>query len=382
MIINTKIVDITDIFNNTKSKFIKNSIESGKKLFAIKLDKFSGLLGYEIQPNRRIGSELADVSKRFGLKGILHSDELPGYGISEEEVNEIKKKLGCSEEDGFIILITEDYKKANLIFEKIIERLNEMIKKMPKDTRQVNQDGTTSFLRPQPGSARMYPETDHSLIFVEKEVKDFEKYTEIIYTIKYGDKNIIFSVIKLKEQDIELYFSLKDIGKFILDSLNPEFRKKILKHLGFNEKQIENILWSEYLEEIENLARITNPSIVYYIFFQLPSELKKYYNTLVEKIDIDFVKKIVECLNKGKIAKTAISKIYYYYIKEKEDVEKIIEKYSLFKISGKDLEQKIKELLEKYKEKDKNKLLNKILEELRYIAEPKEVIEIFNKLYK
>ena len=32
----------------------------------------------------RLGRELADVAKLYGSGGIMHSDELPGYGVKDE----------------------------------------------------------------------------------------------------------------------------------------------------------------------------------------------------------------------------------------------------------------------------------------------------------
>ena len=176
MIFKTRIYELTDIFKETKSNLIKSNIEKGYKVYGIKLEKLKGLIGFEILPNRRIGTELADVAKRFGLKGILHSDELPGYGISDKEVEEVKRVLNCKDDDGFILLISPDYETSKKVFSLIIDRINEMIKKVPKDTRQANDDGTTSFMRPQPGSERMYPETVHLYIFIDKEIEARGKY--------------------------------------------------------------------------------------------------------------------------------------------------------------------------------------------------------------
>ena len=279
MIIRTRVVDVTGVFENTESKLVLKALKSEKKVFGIKLDKFKGLLGFELQPGRRVGTELADLVKRFGIKGILHSDELPNYGISEQEVNKVKSILKCNEGDAFILIISDDYEKAKFIFERIIERLNEMINKIPKDTRQANKDGTTSFLRPQPGSARMYPETDHPLIYVEREEKDKEWYKEIIYKVSYGDREFYMKLARLKDKTIHKYEELKrtrDI--FILDRLDPEFRRMVLKDRGFNDKQIEDILWSEYIDLFEDHSKEVKPSLLYYIVFMLPSEVKKEYN--------------------------------------------------------------------------------------------------------
>ena len=42
----------------------------------------------------------------------------------------------------------------------VVDRLNAALRGVPEETRGANPDGTTRFLRPRPGAARMYPETD------------------------------------------------------------------------------------------------------------------------------------------------------------------------------------------------------------------------------
>ena len=203
-----EIKEVTPVFSETKSKLILKSISEGKRVFALKLPKFKGLLGFELLPNRRIGTELADLVKRYGLKGLLHSDELPKYGISEQEVQKVREILSCSDEDAFIIILVDSERKAREIFKRVVDRLNEMIVKVPKDTRKANEDGTTSFLRPQPGSARMYPETDLPLIFLDRTERDCGDYILITYKIKHGDLESELEVVRLKKKDVDLYLSL------------------------------------------------------------------------------------------------------------------------------------------------------------------------------
>ncbi|MDI9643108.1 MAG: Glu-tRNA(Gln) amidotransferase subunit GatE [Archaeoglobales archaeon] len=149
-----EIYDVTDIFRNTKSNIIK-----GKKVKAIVLKNFAGIVGREIQPNRRLGSEFADIAKVFGLGGIFHTDELPAYGITAEEVRELRKKLGATEKDA-IVFGTGDSERVERALRRIIERAKFCLIGVPEETRKANEDATTSYLRPLPGSARMYPETD------------------------------------------------------------------------------------------------------------------------------------------------------------------------------------------------------------------------------
>ena len=40
----------------------------------------------------RLGKELSQIVRFYGIGGIFHSDELPGYGISKEDVDNITGK--------------------------------------------------------------------------------------------------------------------------------------------------------------------------------------------------------------------------------------------------------------------------------------------------
>jgi len=165
--------DVTSALEKTACKFVKKAIESGKKAMALKLEGFAGIIGREVQPGRRFGTELADYLKaRHGIKGLLHSDELPKYGVSEEEKREIAMKLQCKPMDAFVVIV-EKPQKAREAFTTIRERCKTAMKKVPEETRNALENGNSSYSRPLPGAARMYPETDLETVTVEQ--KQLEK---------------------------------------------------------------------------------------------------------------------------------------------------------------------------------------------------------------
>ena len=151
-------VDVTAAFGNTKSKLIRRVLDAGGKVIAVKAPGFQKLFGLEVQPGRRFGTELADYVRAWTeLGGLLHSDELPGYGIAAEEVREVVNRVGV---ESFVLLMGVDEKELEEAAKVVVERLNAAPLGVPEETRGANQDGTTRFLRPRPGAARMYPETD------------------------------------------------------------------------------------------------------------------------------------------------------------------------------------------------------------------------------
>ena len=85
------VFDITDIMQECNSKIIKKSIEKQDKIFAIKIRKLKGIFGFEPYSDIRLGKEIGQLVRFFGIGGVFHSDELPNYGIEEKISNELLK---------------------------------------------------------------------------------------------------------------------------------------------------------------------------------------------------------------------------------------------------------------------------------------------------
>ncbi|MGQ9780759.1 MAG: Glu-tRNA(Gln) amidotransferase subunit GatE [Nitrososphaeria archaeon] len=161
-------VDVSCVFQATNSQIVKKALCSGRNVFGIKLAGFRGLLGAEPYPDIRIGLELAEMARAYHLGGIIHSDELPGYGISQREVEEVEKMLDVSEGDGFfLILASKEYDEA---LSAVRKRAMQFFEGPVPETRGPLSEGRTRYSRPRPGAARMYPETDIPLIRVTDEL--------------------------------------------------------------------------------------------------------------------------------------------------------------------------------------------------------------------
>jgi glutamyl-tRNA(Gln) amidotransferase subunit E len=156
------IVDVSGIFSSTGSKVLKSSLEKQQRVMAARVRGFSGLLGQQVQPGRRFGSELADYARVWGgVDGLFHSDELPGYGVTGEEAAAVSRALGAGAGDGFII-VAGPPTRARAALKGVLWRAALAIKGIPEETRRAMPNGNTAYMRPLPGAARMYPETDVS----------------------------------------------------------------------------------------------------------------------------------------------------------------------------------------------------------------------------
>jgi glutamyl-tRNA(Gln) amidotransferase subunit E len=157
--VDENIHDVSKLFDETESKIISRAISKGGKVLAIKLMGFKGLIKKEIQPGRRFGTELAGYAKKMGVSGLFHTDELPAYGITIEEVKSLEDHLELSNQDAFILVADEEEKARNAIIE-VQRRANTALIGVPEETRKVLDDANSEYLRPLPTASRMYVETD------------------------------------------------------------------------------------------------------------------------------------------------------------------------------------------------------------------------------
>ena len=189
---------------------------------ACKISGWKGLLGNKESNNEhpRLGKELSEYAKKSGVKGIMHSDELPNYGIDKNDVKMIMKELNCGDKDSFVLVLGK---------EKIARKGLEMVRNraeqggVPKEVRKVMENGKSVFLRPIPGAARMYPETDIPPIDL-RGIKISEPNTlkERMKKVKLGG-------------DISKQLVLKGLDKRYLNLISTGSNEKIVARVLLNE---------------------------------------------------------------------------------------------------------------------------------------------------
>jgi glutamyl-tRNA(Gln) amidotransferase subunit E len=158
--IERKYVDLSNIFTGTNARVIREAMAKGGVVLGVKLSKFGGLLGKELGPGLRLGTELSSRASFWGgVGGIFHTDELPGYGITEEEMRLAKERMHLDSGDA-LVLVADEPSRAKEALDAVVERAQEALVGVPEETRMAMPDGTTRYMRPRPGAARMYPETD------------------------------------------------------------------------------------------------------------------------------------------------------------------------------------------------------------------------------
>ncbi len=311
--ITLNVVDVSEIFLNTKSKIIKRVLKKKDHgVYALVLPGFKGLLGYELQPGRRFGTELADYARVWGgVGGIFHTDELPAYGISEDEVAKLYEKLNADQEKDAIVIIADRSDKARKAFEAIVERVKYAFKGVPPETRAANPDGTTRYMRPRPGAARMYPETDVPPIEITDEL------------LSEAEKLVPEPFDKKLERYVKQLGLSMDLAKAILSNLRLDLFEKLV------EKYKGRIPPTLIASTIENTIK------------GLKSE-----GVPIENITDEHIEETLDLVAEGVVAKEAIPTILAYLAKhpDKTAKEAIVE-LKLEKISREDLEKIVAEII-------------------------------------
>ncbi len=146
-------VDLTTLFTSSQSKVVQSALRKGGKVYGWPLPRFAGLL------KGKLGPELAAHARVAGVGGIFHSDELPAYGLTQGEVDSVRKALKLGDQDAFVLVADEEAKCRHAI-EEMVSRAAYGVKGVPEETRDPRPDGMSVYSRPLPGKARMYPETD------------------------------------------------------------------------------------------------------------------------------------------------------------------------------------------------------------------------------
>ena len=304
-------VDVTEVFKDTKCKVLKKAITQGKVVLAVKLPKFAGLLKLELSPNIWLGKEMADRARFWGrVGGIFHTDELPAYGISEGEVEKLRLVTGAGKEDA-VVFVADVKENAVDALKAVVERAKEALRGVPEETRAANPDGSTRYMRPRPGAARMYPETDVPPIRISSE------YIE-----------------KLKAKLPEL----------------PEQKfERLIKEYKLNKKLANQVLDSEYCELFEKIVKETKatPTLVATTLTETLKALKR-DGVEVWKVSDEKLMEIFRLVGVGKIAKEAIPEIITWLSKnEDETVEKAVESLGFAMLPDEEVERIVKETVEK-----------------------------------
>jgi glutamyl-tRNA(Gln) amidotransferase subunit E len=302
-----KVVNVEKIFSNTKCRMISNILAKKGTVLAVKLPKFAGLIGKELQPGRRFGTELADHAKAYGkVGGIFHTDELPGYGISVEEVAKMRSMLGAGADDA-IVIVAAKKENAEKALDVVIARANQALLGVPEETRRALSDGNTEFMRPLPGAARMYVETDIPPIVIDE--KRLERIRKMLP--------------ELPEQKLKRYIDEYRLSKELAERMSLSENSKLFEEL------------------VEKCA--VDPTLIATTLEETLISLKR-EGVGVENIQRSALEEIFGLIKMGEIAKEAIPEILRE-VARGFSVSDVVQRLSLRKITEAELAKMVSDVI-------------------------------------
>jgi len=294
----------------------------------------------------RLGIPLVEIATAPDIKSPEHCKETAKkLGMMLRSTNKVKRGLGTIRQDVNLsikgksrveIKGFQDLKNMPNIIENETKRHLKLIEKgenPKKEVRKANKDLTTTFMRPMPGSARMYPETD-------------------VKTIRPDISKIkIPELITDKSKNLEKDFKLnKDLADLITKSGKTDFFIKLAE-------KYKNIKPLFIADSLVNSGK----------------EIKRRYNKEIDSSE--HIEEILDYLNKGKISKEAVFEI----LVEKAQGKKVdYKKY--FLMSDEEIKKILKEIIAKNKGAPFNALMGQAMAKLRGKADGKKIVDLLKKL--
>lgn len=296
--------EVSKQFEHTNNEIISTVIENNGAVYAIKLPKLTGKMKQKISGQRYLALELVDYAKNHGVNGIIHTDEdISKYNL-QEEIKQIGDKLSKNEEDVVAIIAAEQEKAENAI-DAVIKRAQKIYNgEVPEETRNAEQDQTTTYLRPLPGSARMYPETDIPPVEITKD----------------------------KEEQIE-----QNLPKTI-----EEKREEYSEEIG--EELAKQITKSKQLAEFEKYKELTETKVVANTFTNTIPQLKD-RGQPTENIKDETFQYIFQKHKEQEIKKGDIPELLKKTITEQKQIEEILENYLESRTDESEIEETIEQIL-------------------------------------
>jgi len=294
----------------------------------------------------RLGIPLVEIATGPDIKSPEQAKEAAAYiGMVLRSTGKVKRGIGTIRQDVNVsikggnrteIKGVQDLRSIPKVIEKEIERQLELInsgKKVDQEVRKAKPDNSTSFLRPMPGAARMYPETD--LLPVKTDIKGIK-------------------LPKLLAEEI------RDIEKKY--TLSKELAQQVVK---------QNIDLEKYVEKFKNIpVKVIAATLV-----ETPKELKARYDVKIEDFEKQ-IELIFDKLNKNEISKDAILEILVDISKGKKI------DYSKYKfIPAAQIENEIKKLVEEKPDLNIGALMGLVMAKFKGNVDGRVAMEIL-KRYK
>jgi Glu-tRNA(Gln) amidotransferase subunit E-like FAD-binding protein len=316
-------------------------VERSKEKVIYKLDRLGiPLVEITTSPDIKNPEQAKEVALKIG--NILRSCKVKrGIGTIRQDVN-----LSVSGHPRVELKGVQDMRLFVKTIQNEIERQKENIedKKLFSEVRNALPDASTEFLRPVPGAARMYPETDLPLLKISREV------------INNAKKNIP----KLKG-DLEEELKGKGLNKEMIKSL-------------FKQNKLDD--FKEFLEIVDN------PQLIGKIILLFPKEIASHEKIAFSKINKilnkDILIFVLEALENKKISEAQVKNVLVRIVRG----EKLEDSILFEKEDTSFIEEKIMKIIKNKPGLSEKAYMGLVMKEFKGKVNGREAMEIIKKFLK
>jgi len=309
---------------------------------AQKIKEDSSSITYRLD---RLGIPLIEIGTEVDIKSPEHAKEVAGYlGMALRSTGGCKRGIGTIRQD--VNVSIKGHPRVEIKgfqdIKSIVKTMDNEVKRQLKDrkgeahVRKANSDFTTSFLRPMPGAARMYPETDVAPIKIDKERLDKIGTVELI-----SDKT---------EKLVEKHSITGDLAKGLAKTGKLE-------------------VFEEFVKKFKNVK----PAFIASTLVSTVKEISRKFEVDVDKLTEKEFEEIFSYLDSGKISKDVVMDVLIDYAKGSFDLDKYAAGSDI------DLDGEIKKIVESKPGLSIGAYMGMIMGKFKGKVDGKKVMEILRK---
>jgi Glu-tRNA(Gln) amidotransferase subunit E-like FAD-binding protein len=300
----------------------------------------------------RLGIPLIEIATDSSIKNNEHAKEAAYYiGMVLRSVEGIKRGLGTIRQDVNVSIAKgarteikgfQDLRSIPKVIDNEINRqLNQLKSKknLKQEVRKAEKDFTTTFLRPMPGAARLYPETDVASIITDK------KYIKRIES---------------------------ELPKLLADR-SEEFARKHNLPKDLAKELLGNQIFDKFVKKFNKIK----PQLIAHILVNIPKEIKTRFKEDITKLNNEHFEEVLDYLDSGKVSKEAVIELLIKKLKgEKINLDKFA------KVSEELLEKEIKNLVESKKGLNIGAYMGILMGKFRGKVDGKKIMSILKNYIK
>ncbi|MBL7147518.1 MAG: Glu-tRNA(Gln) amidotransferase subunit GatE [Nanoarchaeota archaeon] len=282
----------------------------------------------------RLGTPLIEITTAPDIKTPEQAKEVAEYigmivkstGKNKRGIGSVRQDINISIKNGNRVEV-KGFQELKQIPKAVEIEVNRQLKeKTESHVRYINKYLSSKYLRPMPGAARLYVETD---------------------------------VLNINTKD---YIKKIKLPKLIVDNVN-----EVSKKYGISEYLAKEILNKGYEKYFK--IRLDN-KIIANVLIEVPKDIKKRFNLEIKEENLE---KVLDYLSKGLLNKSSVVDALVEMEKNKFDIKK----YK--KVSVKELEKEIKDIVEKNKGLSVKALMGIVMKKYKSSVSGSEVIKIVKK---